>query len=368
MVALNQRRVAQAGPRVLRMKTVSTMLLGLCQAVLTSNATTLLPSMEETQARASADLVGEAKVLAIAPRVVNGVTAQWASVITIEILTAGVSAKTRVTVLWYQGYADMTLAHKGLPDLGQKYRVYLRLSAGTNADFEPVHPDWGFLQPRNTDSQKAPTFIEKTVQRGETLWAIAAHYYGVGGRWSVLRAANFTNDAALGVYPLKPGMRLRIPTFPMKSTKQNGATNASHPILSGTNLAPSALPVSHYDAAEAVFRSFLPRVTNTVFFISYGSGPDVPQDFLARFQGQLPIVTNASAATIKTNFAIIHSPTGREGVGVALREFKLFGDTGEAQLLYVVSGGSFQHWRIVMRREGQKWVLTEKKMESIGCP
>jgi hypothetical protein len=222
-----------------RMKIAIAILLALSAAII-CDATTLFPPIKEAEACAWADLVGDAKVLAIAPLLENGVTQQWASAVSIEILTKGVSAKTRATVLWNQGLADATLAHKRAPDLGQKYRVYLRLRwADNNSDFEPVHPDWGFVECKNTSSQTKTTFIEHTVQRGDTLWGIAAHYYGTGARWRVLRAANFTNDAALGVYPLKSGMRLRIPAFPLKST-QDGAANASQPILAETNSTPSA--------------------------------------------------------------------------------------------------------------------------------
>jgi len=226
---------------VQRMKASSAILLALNVAALTCNATTLFPPITESEARAWADVVGEAKVLAIAPLIENGVTQKWASVISIEILTQGVSAKTRATVLWNQALADATLIHRGRPGVGQEYRVYLRLLwAGSGSDFEPVHPDWGFVESDSTDRQAEATFIEHTVQRGDTLWGIAAHYYGTGARWRVLRAANFTNDAALEVYPLKSGMRLRVPAFPMKISPQDGPANGSQPIRPETNRTSSA--------------------------------------------------------------------------------------------------------------------------------
>src|SRR5438874_8418763 len=115
------------------MKPLSSIFLALSLATLTCEGTALEPPITEAEACAWSDLVGEAKVLAVAPLLENGVTQTWASVISIEILTKGVCAKSRATVLWNQRLADATLAHKGLPEVGQKYRVYLRLQwAGTN--------------------------------------------------------------------------------------------------------------------------------------------------------------------------------------------------------------------------------------------
>lgn len=135
------------------------------------------------------------------------------------------------------------------------------------------------------------------------------------------------------------------------------------------------LPSAHFDAAESVFRVFLsadrqsPGFTNTVFFVSYGPhDSELPSEFLTRFSRELPYVTNSLAATIKTNFTIVHSPSGRTGVGLALRELRLTGDTGEARLVYVVSGGSFQHWRVTLKRKAQGWMVTDKTMEVIACP
>jgi hypothetical protein len=205
------------------MKKISPMLLAFRVAALTCDATSLLPPITEAEACTWADLVGEVKVLAIAPLVENGVTQKSASVISIEILTKGVSAKTKATVLWNQTLADATLIRKGPPGVGREYRAYLHVRRGENKwDFEPVHPDWGFVESNDTDGHAQPSFVEHTVQRGDTLWGIAQHYYGTGTRWRVLRAANFTNDAPLEAYPLKSGMRLRIPSFPMRMSTQPG--------------------------------------------------------------------------------------------------------------------------------------------------
>src|SRR5688572_9628776 len=80
-----------------------------------------------------------------------------------------------------------------------------------------------------------------------------------------------------------------------QATRQSSRTNA-------------ILPSAHYDAAESVFRAFLsderrsPGFTNTVFFFSYGPhDSELPREFLTRFYRELPLVTNSSSATNKTN-------------------------------------------------------------------
>lgn len=153
------------------------------------------------------------------------------------------------------------------------------------------------------------------------------------------------------------------------------ATSAAPPAPRQPIRTNAILPSAHFDAAESVFRTFLaddrrsPEFTNTVFFAGYGPhDSELPREFLTRFYRELPLVTNSSAATIKTNFTIVHSPSGRTGIGLALRELRLTGDTGEARLVYVVSGGSFQHWRVALKREARRWQVSNKTMESISCP
>ena len=182
-------------------------------------ATALMPPIEEAQARAWADVVAEAKVISI----IHRGDQEQANIILIQILTEGVSAKTNVTVLWNQTLANATRAHKDAPKVGLKYQVYLRLLwGGHEADFEPVHADWGFVELKDTSAERGPAFITHTVHEGDTLWRLSAHYYGTGARWRVLRAANFTNDAPLGVYRLTNGMRFQIPTFPTQRDSPSG--------------------------------------------------------------------------------------------------------------------------------------------------
>src|SRR5689334_13871375 len=94
-------------------------LLALTLVVFSCHSTTLLPPIDEAQARSWSDMVGDAKVLSIIPAIEDGPPQRRASIIEIEILTKGVSAKTNVTVLWNHTLADATQARKGLPDVGQ---------------------------------------------------------------------------------------------------------------------------------------------------------------------------------------------------------------------------------------------------------
>ena len=180
--------------------------------------TTLIPSIKETEARAWADLVGVARVISVTPLFADPLSGGPGSIVTIEFLTEGVSARHQAAVLWRQALADATLTRPAPPEIGNKYRVYLRLlrMGSDKGHFEPVHPDWGFVALTGTEGKNGPPFIEHTVSPGESLWRIAQRYYGAGSRWRVLSAANFTNQASEFAPPLNPGMRLRIPTFPMK--------------------------------------------------------------------------------------------------------------------------------------------------------
>lgn len=50
------------------------------------------------------------------------------------------------------------------------------------------------------------------VERGDSLWSLAAKYYGNGGKWKVIAEAN--RDALPNTDRLRPGMRLVIPPDP----------------------------------------------------------------------------------------------------------------------------------------------------------
>jgi hypothetical protein len=223
------------------MSTVWATSLGLIAAAFTCRAMLPFPPMSEAAAVANADLLAQVKVLAIAPLVEDGVTQKWRNVVHVEILTQGVAAKTNASVLWDQWLANWSLTPKHAPEVGHTYRSYLRLRGGNaNLDFEPVHPDWGFVESDITANQSEPTSVQRIVQKRDTLWGIAAHYYGTGTRWRVLRVANFTNDAPFGVYPLRSGMKLRIPVFPMNKISRNGPANGDQPDRSETNRSSSA--------------------------------------------------------------------------------------------------------------------------------
>jgi len=183
-----------------------------------AHADALLPPMTEETALRSADLVARVKVLSIKQMEDDQATPEPDSIISVEVLTKGVSAKAQVTVLWSQRLARATLTRTGPPQVGQTYRACL-MKGTPKADFEPVHPDWAFVTPRTPEEESEPQFIVHTVRRGDTLYDLAKRYYGEGRRWRVLQVANFEKEAGNGVYDLKPGMKLRVPTFPMKTRK-----------------------------------------------------------------------------------------------------------------------------------------------------
>ena len=167
----------------------------------------------------NADLVARVKVISVEPLGGEREAKKQQSLVSIEVLTKGVSAKTRATVLWDQALADATHPRKSPPQVGQTYQACLRKGYG-KWDFEPVHPDWAFLPPEAPEDESAPAFIEQTVKPGDTLWALARRYYGNPQRWRVLQVANFENDGDARVYRLKPGTKLRVPTFLMKKKKE----------------------------------------------------------------------------------------------------------------------------------------------------
>jgi nucleoid-associated protein YgaU len=174
-----------------------------------------------------ADLFAQVKVTRIAPLIENGSTQKWASIVSIDILTKGVSAKTKATVLWSQAMADATLTRKAPPLTGHIYTAHLR-KGDARADYEPVHPDWAFVDPMPDRTESEPAYLEHLVQDGDTLWGLAVKYYGRGQRWRVLRVANFTKDAEGEVYPLRPGMRIHVPTFPMKREEMKQDTQPTN--------------------------------------------------------------------------------------------------------------------------------------------
>jgi galactitol-specific phosphotransferase system IIB component len=103
----------------------------------TGHATAMLPAMKEEEAAEDADLVAGAKVIAVEHRDGDGGLRGPGAIITIDILTKGVSAKQRATVFWSQTLADASMARPRPPLVGQTYRVHLRSGWG-ESDFEPV--------------------------------------------------------------------------------------------------------------------------------------------------------------------------------------------------------------------------------------
>jgi hypothetical protein len=215
----------------------------------TCEATVLLPPITKEKAIEQADLFAQVKVTGIAPLNDNGSTQKWASIISVEVLTKGVSAKTQATVLWNQALANATLTKKTPPLIGHTYTAYLR-KGNARSDYEPVHPDWAFVDPMPDINESESAYVEHVVQDGDTLYGLALRYYGKGQRWRVLRVANFTKDAEGEVYPLRPGMRIYVPTFPMKrqETKQDTQpTNAQYSSLAAD---PAADAAKHFARSQ----------------------------------------------------------------------------------------------------------------------
>jgi len=189
----------------------------------TAHAAAMLPPMAEEAALHNADLYARARVISVEPKPDGGELKEHASLVSIQILTKGVSAKEHATVFWSQTLADASITRPDPPQVGQAYRVYLRRSH-RGSDFEPVHPDWAFVPLKTPEEESLPQYLEHTVSRGDTLYALARYYYGKGQRWHVLKVANFEEDAEGEVYPLKPGTKIRVPAFPMEKAKRKSNT------------------------------------------------------------------------------------------------------------------------------------------------
>ena len=112
---------------------------------LNAQADSMIPCMTEEQALANTHLLARVKVTAIKPYIENDVIQKWAKIISIDILTQGVSAKTKGTVFWNQTLADATLTKPAAPQVGQTYRAHFT-RGHIRSNFECVHPDWGFVR------------------------------------------------------------------------------------------------------------------------------------------------------------------------------------------------------------------------------
>ncbi len=199
-------------------------------------ADVLEPPLTEEEATSISALVARAKVVSVEKMPADAAAPKGSHLITVDILTKGVSARERIIILWHEDTVQMA-SPPALPVVGATYKVYLREHfGGGRAQFDPVNPEWGFVAPP-AEQESGPQFIQHTVKQGDTLYDLAKHYYGSGQRWDVLKVANFAQDAPEGVYPLKIGMKLNVPTFAMKKGKkpQAAGTQPSQQAKSSSN-------------------------------------------------------------------------------------------------------------------------------------
>lgn len=170
------------------------------------------------------DLLARVRVTAIEPFLEDGKPQEGAKLIHIDVLTKGVSAKTKATIFCDQRSMGADMNKNVFPEVGKIYESYLR-EEYKGVDFAPVHPDWAFLK-IDENQKEEQAYIEHVVETGESLYKIALKYYGIGGKARILKIANFENTK----FPLKVGMKLNIPTFAIK--KDDKITDPQQQIIS----------------------------------------------------------------------------------------------------------------------------------------
>ncbi|MBI4577146.1 MAG: LysM peptidoglycan-binding domain-containing protein [Planctomycetes bacterium] len=84
-----------------------------------------------------------------------------------------------------------------------------RLMPGTELVIPTGETDGGTTAPRASAPRTPTGAVTHTVAQEETLFSIAAHYYGTGSRWPLIAEAN--RDRIEDPHRLKPGMVLVIP-------------------------------------------------------------------------------------------------------------------------------------------------------------
>jgi hypothetical protein len=138
---------------------------------------------------------------------------------------------------------------------------------------------------------------------------------------------------------------------------------APHPARTNTPLA-----TANYDLTELVFRQYVSADAKCVYHLSYGTNDAVlPEDFMARFKGQSPLVRSTpDGVTVVSNKIVLDKTTRKQAVGLGIRQLHVKGDTAEVQVLYFASGTS-NFTRYFLVREHRKWRVKNKKMEWIAC-
>jgi hypothetical protein len=133
-----------------------------------------------------------------------------------------------------------------------------------------------------------------------------------------------------------------------------------------TNIA-ALLPVSHYDLAELAFRQYISADSKKVFHIAFGTNDaPLPADFMARFKAQKTLVRGPTGMTIIKKNIVLDKITGREAVGLSVRNIRITGDTAEVQVVYFATNTS-SSTRFYLVREKERWKVKNRKEEWIAC-
>ena len=130
----------------------------------------------------------------------------------------------------------------------------------------------------------------------------------------------------------------------------------------------AVLPADHYELAEFVFRQYMSADSTVVFHLSYGeNNTALPEEFVARFKGQTPLVSGKpDGIEILGKSILVDRMTRKEAAGLEIQEIKVTGDTAEVGVIYSASHTS-NSTRFHLVRERGKWRVKERKAGWIMC-